>query len=222
MEHVLEVVTRETKGSRSSQKSRNEGNIPGVLYGKALENKHFLIEEQKLMEILRHHEKLVSLKIGKDKPVDALIHEVDYEPVSGKVLHLDLHQVKLDEKIEISVPVEMIGSDISPGVVKGGTVDLILHTVTVSCFPNVIPEQLVVDVSEMDIGDSKYVKDLDLIEGIEVVSDAEEVLITMNAPVDIEAETDIEESLKELEEEPTVLKQKEEPEEGESSEKEKE
>ncbi len=216
MEHVLEVKNRETTGTKASARVRADGEIPGVLYGKDNENTHFLISERTLQEVLRHHEKLVKVKVEKGKPIDALIHAIQYEPVSGDILHCDLHIIKLDEEIEVSVPLELFGAELAPGASSGGTVEMILHDVTVSCLPNKIPEQITIDASSMEIGDSKTVADIDAGEGVKILTDSEEIVVVVHEPVDIEAETDVEESLKALDEEPTVQKQKDDSAEGES------
>jgi large subunit ribosomal protein L25 len=210
MENVLTGYPREKLGTDASENLRKQEKIPAVLYGKGVENVHFYIEKAELQKALRLHEKLLNIKIGKKEAIPTLIQEIQYEPVGGDMLHIDFHVVKLDEAIEVDVSIETIGSELSPGIQEGGNLEIHLHEITVSCFPDRIPEKMTIDVSGMVIGDSKTVGDLEVIEGVEIISDSEEVILSITQPIDVEAETDIEESLQELEgAEPTVQKQKE-------------
>ena len=217
MENVFEVKPRETLGTKAAAKNRSNGDVPGVIYGKENTSTHFLISERMLQEGLRNHEKLVKIQVGKDKPLDALIHGIQYEPVSGDVLHCDLHIVKLDEQIEVSVSLELLGVEISPGAAAGGTVEMVLHELPVSYLPHNIPEQLTIDASKMEVGETKLVSDIETGEGITILTEADSIVAVVHEPVDLEAETDVEESLKGLEAEPTVLTQKEDTDENEGA-----
>lgn len=210
MEFILSGKLRDKVGSRHAVKSRKNGQIPAVLYGRAIENLHFSVNRRKLDELLRHHEKFLQIKIGDMKPVNVIIQDIQYDAISGEVLHLDVRSVKLDEKISADVSLKIIGSELAPGVQEGGNLEIIIHELTVSCFPDKIPESIEIDVSEMKMDETKTGKDIEPIEGVEVVIDADEILVHMVKAIDVEAETDIEQSLQEIEEsEPTVQKQKE-------------
>jgi len=210
MDTVLKGYERKETGTRASQKLRNEEKIPAVLYGKDTKNTNFYIEKQEVEKLLRRQERLLNLSIGKGDPVPTLIQDIQYEPIKGDMLHIDFLKVSLDEKIEVDVPVELRGSELSPGVQEGGNLETVLHEITVLCFPDRIPESLSLDVSGMGIGEVKTVSELEQVEEVEILTDAEEIVASVHEPVDVEAATDLEESLQEIEAgEPTVQKQKE-------------
>lgn len=210
METVLKGYKRDRRGTKACKKLRKEGKIPAVLYGKDIDTVHMSVDRMEIERLLRQQERLLSLSVGKDKAVPALVQDIQYEPIRGDILHLDFLMVNLDEKIEVDVAVELVGAELTPGVQEGGNLETVLHDVSVLCLPDQIPEALTLDVSKMNIGDTKTVADLELPEGIEVNTEADEIVAAVHEPVDVEAATDIEESLQEIETaEPTVQKQKE-------------
>ncbi len=210
MEEIIEVKSREKLGTRATIELRKAGSVPAVLYGKGIPSVHFSVDRKLAEEIMRHTEKLLKVKVGKAEAVPALIQDVQLNAISGEIIHFDALVVRLDEKVEMSVTVEIFGADVSPGIQEGGALEINVHEVMVSCFPDRIPEKLEIDASQMVIGDIKHVSDLVMPEGVELLGDLEENLILISEPVEIEAATDIEASLEELEgAEPTVQKQKE-------------
>ena len=115
----------------------------------------------------------------------ALIQEVQHHPVSGKVLHVDLHVVAMDELMTAEANVETVGEAI--GVTTGGGVmELILRTLDIECLPGDLPESIPVDVSAMQIGDSVHVRDLKLPKGVTVLNDEDLTVVSVAAPTVVE------------------------------------
>ena len=111
----------------------------------------------------------------------ALIQEVQHHPVSGKVLHVDLHAVAMDELLTAEATVETVGEP--AGVATGGGVmELILRTLEIECLPGDLPESITVDVSKLQIGESIHVRDLTLPKGVTVLNDADLPVVSVAAP----------------------------------------
>jgi len=210
MEVTLTAYPRGKTGSREARKLRRENKVPAVVYGGGGENVNVYVEKREAEKVVSHQERFLTLRIEGGDSFPALVQDVQYDPVSGDVLHLDFMRVQKDEKVEVEVPLELVGAELAPGVQEGGNLEILIHEVTVSCLPGSIPETLTLDASDMTIGDSKTVADIDPVEGVEILLDPGEVVAAVLEPVDVEAETDVEESLKEVEgPEPAVQKQKE-------------
>ncbi|MFH1709410.1 MAG: 50S ribosomal protein L25 [Planctomycetota bacterium] len=202
----LDAQKRGAVGSHASTAERTGGRVPGVLYGRGFANLHFTLDRRKLDDVLRHQAKLVQIAIAGVEPVHALIQDLQHDVITHAVLHIDARVVRLDEKIEVRVPVEPMGIEMTPGVAEGGSLELHLHELLVSCFPHEIPDRITIDVSDLKIGDVKRVSAAVVPAGVTIVTAGDEVLVSVVQPVDVAAETNVEASLKELEgAEPTVL-----------------
>jgi len=161
-EIVLNVEVREQTGTGGARVVRRSGLVPGVLYGG---DKDQVAIAMKLNEfrkalytgkLLGH---LVTLKHGKETQ-SVIAKAVDMHPVTDQPLHFDLYRVDAHQQIKIEVPVHFAHQEESPGLKRGGTLNVALHTVTVSCTADNIPEELVVDLTGLDIGSTIRVADL--------------------------------------------------------------
>ena len=161
-EIVLNVEVRERTGTGGARVSRREGLVPGVLYGGDKDPVAISVKMNEFRKalytgkLLGH---LVTLKYGSEtQPVIA--KAVDMHPVSDQPWHFDLYRVDAHQTIKIEVPVHFAHQDESPGLKRGGTLNVALHTVTVSCTADHIPEEIVVDLTGLDIGSTIRVGDL--------------------------------------------------------------
>jgi len=178
MADVLNVEKREQTGSTASRRLRLSGQIPAVLYGHGQDNQHLAIPRADVKLLLRHHGKMVELK-GAVKET-ALVSEMHWDPLGIEVLHLDLQRVDLNERVEVTVPVHIHGEPI--GTREGGIFLENNHQVEISCSAGNIPENVVMHVAELNVGENLTAGELDLPEGVELVTPKEVVICSIAAP----------------------------------------
>ena len=217
MEEVkIKVAIREDRGTSHAKAMRRQERIPAVVYGKGL-NLALAIDKKELKYLRQHHfsENVILNLVIADKKgaktVPTLLKDYQLDPLTDEVLHLDFIKVSMTEKIEVEVPVEIKGEP--KGVKEGGSLERVLWNIRVKCLPKDIPQNITIDVSELDIGDSIHVSDLTLPPGVEFVSEATEVVVTVAAPV---KEEEIVEAAEAPAEEPEVIKEKPKEKEGEA------
>ena len=178
MADVLHVEKREQTGSRASQRLRRSGQVPAVLYGHGQENQHLAIPQADVRLLLRHHGKMVELQ-GAVKET-ALVSEMHWDPLGIEVLHLDLQRVDLNERVEVTVPINIHGEPV--GTRQGGMFLENQHTVDISCPAGSIPESVTLQVAELAVGENLTASALELPDGVELVSPADLVLCNVAAP----------------------------------------
>jgi large subunit ribosomal protein L25 len=176
---LLEAKVRKGFGSKEARKARREGLIPAVLYGHKQETVSLAISHQEFDAIMRSGLRMIDLKVD-GKPQKALIKDVQYDAMGDEILHVDFARVSLTEKVTISVPILMVGH--AAGSAEGGVLDQVLKALEVRCLPTHIPESIKLVVTDLKIGDSIFVKNVPPIEGVEILSDPEAVVITVHAP----------------------------------------
>lgn len=179
----MEVTPRETTGSRVSRRLRKEGLVPGVLYGSG-KPRAFVVSDRELRRALggSHgtHAILDVVLEGQQTAHHAVLKDYQLHPVRSTLLHVDLHEVRLDRPIQTQVTVEAVGTP--EGVKLGGLLTQALREVAVEALPMAVPERLEVDVSELQIGDSVRVSDIVAPEDVTVLSDPDEVVASVSAP----------------------------------------
>jgi large subunit ribosomal protein L25 len=196
----LTVRSRDAVGKSAVRKMRADGLVPAVLYGKEVESTPLAIDEHVLSRFLYKHGQstLVSLVTdagGQGEEKLAIIKDIQYHPVTGRVSHLDFYGIQIGVPIEVEVPLNFTGKAV--GIAKGGLLQLVRRTLEIRCLPREIPEELTIDVSDLDIGDAIHVNDLEM-EGIEFVSPINFTIVTVQA-AKAEAEPEVEEVEEELE-----------------------
>lgn len=186
---TISARTREGTGKGAARSSRREGRIPGVLYGHGEESVSLSVdanELQKLVHSISIENTIVDLDIGKGEPYKVLIREVQRHPFRDEFIHIDFFHVAMDEKIQVEIPIVLIGTP--TGVKnKGGVMDHQLRELEVFCLPGNIPEKVEIDVSNLDIGDSIHVSDIQLPD-VEVLTDLDRSVVAVLAPTVIEVE----------------------------------
>jgi large subunit ribosomal protein L25 len=176
---VLTVEKRDGRGSRAADKLRKTGRIPAVVYGHKEATVAVSLSGEEVQTVLRHKVQIVDLKF--DGAVQkAQIREVQWDHLGKEVLHVDLKRVSVDERIEISVPVELRG--IAPGVTSGGVLDQPIHSLRIECLAVAVPESIRVNVMELQQGAAIYVRDLQLPPGVKALDDADAVVVHVTIP----------------------------------------
>jgi large subunit ribosomal protein L25 len=185
--NALVAEVRDATGKGVARKLRAAGRIPAVVYGKGVESKAISVDPGALQRVLQSGgagmNTLIELSVdGTTRTV--LVKELQRDPVRGRPLHTDFYLVDLDKKVEVSVPIHLVGRP--QGVELGGILDHPLREIELECLPLAIPESVDVDVSELDVGQSVHVRDLELPEGSSVRTDVNLAVASVIAPVVVE------------------------------------
>ncbi|MBI2884966.1 MAG: 50S ribosomal protein L25 [Candidatus Omnitrophica bacterium] len=198
---TLTVQPREALGTRVSRRSRLEGIVPGVVYGKKVKATAIAVVRKDLVQVLKlrtGEHGLVTLRLGAssskaeaaaewEKP--ALIKHVDHHPVTGDILHVDFQAILLTEQIRVKVPLALTG--VSIGVKQdSGILEHFLRELEVECLPTEIPEQVAHDISAMKLGDTIHVRDLAAPAGVRILTEADSVVASVMAPKEEKPETE--------------------------------
>ena len=181
-EIVLDVEVRESAGKGAARAVRVAGKVPGVLYGGPLGPVPIAVRSNAFRKalytgkLLGH---LVTLKHGEEtQPVTA--KDVQFHPVSEEPIHFDLYRVDEHQLVRIAVPLHFSHQDASPGIKRGGTLNIVRHEVEIMAPADQIPEELVADLTGLDIGDTVHIKDLVLPQGVKAAGhDSEFVIATI-------------------------------------------
>jgi large subunit ribosomal protein L25 len=183
----LEVQTRDARGSAEVRRMRKQGLIPGVIYGGGNDPAAICVAERTLRRALTGSGGLHAILDvvvqgdGNGGARPAILKDYQQDVITGRVTHIDLHQVRLDRPIQASVVVQLIGEP--AGVKEGGVLSQVSREITVEALPMEIPEHIDLDVSEMLVGDTLRLADVRPIEGVTFLDDPEEtVLASVSAP----------------------------------------
>jgi large subunit ribosomal protein L25 len=185
----LQVKDRESRGSRDSRRLRRNGLIPGVLYGAKTKAQPFCVEERELRRVLSGGGGLhVILDVeleGQKSTHPSVLKAYQQDPIKGRLLHVDLQEVRLDQPIQAVVSVTLVGE--AAGAKEGGVLSQVSRELIVEALPLEVPEHLDADVSALHIGDALRLADLPAIEGVTFLDDPEEtVLATVTMPTRVE------------------------------------
>jgi large subunit ribosomal protein L25 len=179
---ALKVALREPDGSRSARRLRRAGNVPGVVYGGGQDPVAFQVDARMLRNALAHAGAVLDLSIDGAGASPVVLKQLDRHPVSGLTMHLDLLRVRLDQAIQATVALELIGEEDAPGVKEGGVLEHVTRELTIEALPNDIPDSLKHDVSQMQIGDTLTLEALVAPTTIKLLDDPETVIATLTPP----------------------------------------
>jgi large subunit ribosomal protein L25 len=190
---ALPVAHREPSGSRGARRLRRGGNVPGIVYGGGEDPVLFQVEARTLRLALQHAGAVLELQVDGATGTPVVVKELVRHPVSGETVHLDLLRVRLDQAIQATVVLELIGAEDAPGIKDGGVLEHVTRELTVEALPTEIPDSLQHDVSGMSIGDTLTLGSVSAPEGVTLVDDPETVVAIVSAPrLQIEEEPGIE------------------------------
>jgi large subunit ribosomal protein L25 len=169
----IEVSERTDRGSAAAARMRREGRVPGVLYGLQRRNVPVTIVAADLERFLRSGSHLVELRM-QDQTRPAILREVQLDPLTDAVIHVDFVRVDKDHEVETEVPVVFRG--IARGTTEGGVFHAILGTLTVRARPRDLPREVVLDVTPLGVGDTLFVRDVPLPQGVTIMDAPEEAV----------------------------------------------
>jgi len=217
MERInLESQLREERGKQLMKRLRRGGFIPVIIYKDGKDSVSLKVSEKEFSAVIGTKagtNVIINLKIAdKQKAKTVMIKEMQRDPLKGSIMHVDFNEISLTETIKVHVKVEPKGDP--AGIKEGGTLERVVHEVEVECLPTAIPEKIEVDVTNMNINDTIFVKDLAAPAGIKILQDAELIVMSLKPPhVEVPAE---EVPGEEVSTEPELIKKKKELEEEEA------
>ena len=190
----LTIIERTKFGSKESKNGRKAGLIPAVLYYAGEKNIHLSIDNSVLFRAIQSSQRIYQIEQNKEKQY-VIIKDIQYHPVTDEIIHVDLMRVRRSEKMTISVPIVLKGNPI--GVREGGVLSQSLNQVEISCFPTDVPDNIELDIEDLELNAAKNIGDLNIsIEDVEIVSDSNLNIVSITPPasevkeVEEENETD--------------------------------
>jgi large subunit ribosomal protein L25 len=168
------------------KKLRASGRVPATIYGRQAKPQNLEVNSKEFADLLNHsvsENLLVDLSVENDARSKrlALVQEIQHHPLDGKVLHVDFHEVAENEKVTVQVPVETTGEPVGVKT-GGGTLEHILFKVKVRCLPKDLPEQIVLDVTALEIGKSIHLGEIKAPAGVEIIGDKHLTVVAVAAP----------------------------------------
>jgi large subunit ribosomal protein L25 len=189
----LAVEDRPEQGSRPVRRLRKAGFVPGIVYGGG-ECRPFKVNAHDLRGALHATSAVIDLKIGSDTIIPVMVKAQQLHPVRSDVLHLDLIQVNLREKVHAPVLIELTGGDEAPGVKGGGVLEQVARELNVEALPTDIPDHIVIDVSHLEAAATMHLSEVAVPEGVTFLDDPDETIIaTITIPTEEPEEPEIEE-----------------------------
>lgn len=204
----LQANKRGVKPQSVIRKIRQSGKVPAVIYGKGTENLTIAVDEIEMRKILRDEGNYAVLKLNvdEDQSYQVMVYDVQRDPIKGSLTHIDFKTIRMDEMVQSEVNVEVTGEP--AGEEEGGVLQHTLRALEIRSLPGERPDVITCDVSDLNIGDSITVGDLNIPEGVEVVNDPQDIVATVVPPAQEEPETEDEPAT-----EPELVDEKEEDEE---------
>ena len=178
--YKLDVSNRTELRSKGARAMRRKGLIPGVLYYSGEENVNISIEKSVLFHAMQSGQRI--FEIDQDGASQyTMIKQLQYHPVTDEIMHVDLMRVRRSEKITISVPLMLIGESV--GVKEGGVLSQSLNQIEISCFPTDVPEQLELNIEDLELNSAKSVGDLELgLEDVDIITDPSVNIVSITPP----------------------------------------
>jgi large subunit ribosomal protein L25 len=188
---TLPAETRERAGKGASRALRREGRVPAVVYGGNEEPLSIHVEEKELRRQLgtgHFFNSVVEVEVGGNK-LRTLPKDVAFHPVTERPLHVDFLRVSKNAKVHVNVPVVFANEEASPGLKKGGVLNIVKHELDLVCEADKIPDDIIIDVTGLEIGDSIHISHVKLPKGVESgITDRDFTIATIVAPSSLKSE----------------------------------
>lgn len=183
MSLVIKAERRKVLGKNACYRLRCQGLIPAILYGPGVDNIPLVLNKKDIISILKSEtgERTIFQIALDGEEKNVMIKDLQVNPVTDEILHVDLFQIAMDRPIRVAVPISLQGEAIGVKT-QGGLVDFITRELEIECLPHLIPEQIVVDISGLHVHQAIKVADLPPKPGIKIVDDPETVIVTIGLP----------------------------------------
>jgi large subunit ribosomal protein L25 len=191
----LVVEDRPERGSRPVRRLRRTGFVPGIVYGGGSgEPRPFKVDARELRHAMHGGSAVIDLKVGGGSAIPVMVKDQQLHPVRSDLMHVDLIQVNLREKVHAPVIVELVNADEAPGVKGGGVLEQVTRELNVEALPTDIPENITVDVSHLEAAATMHLAEVTAPEGVTFLDDPDETIIaTITIPAEEPEEPDVEE-----------------------------
>jgi large subunit ribosomal protein L25 len=202
--------SRSEFGSGASRRLRRHGEVPGIVYGGSSDNVAVTVSPKDLLRLLRSHSgrnTILNLEIDGAGSDNVILRDWQVDPVNEDFLHADFQRIAMDQKLTVTVPLRFVGTPIGVKA-EGGLLDAVVREIEVECFPADIPDEIEFDVSELHMNDSVRIGDLKVSDRVEILEDADQVVVHVVAIREEEPEEEVAEELEEgapTPEEPEVV-----------------
>lgn len=172
---LLKAEVREHTGSKTVRKIRKQGRIPAIMYGHKEEPVAISLDGHNFIEGLHHGHRLIDVQIGKKKE-KTIVKELQYDHLGKNIIHADLMRVDVSELVKVTVPIELKGT--AAGTHEGGIIEEHTDHLEIACKATDIPESIVVSVKDIHVGDALHAGNVELPDGITLVSSPDILLVT--------------------------------------------
>jgi large subunit ribosomal protein L25 len=189
---TLSLTARQPEGSRSARRLRREGLVPGVIYGGDAEPTHFAVDARILRNTLAHSGAILEVALDGAKGSPVLVKHVQRHPVRGEAMHVDFLRVRMDQAIQTTVVLDLVGAESALGVVEGGVLTQETRELNVEALPGDIPDTIRHDVSGMEMNATLTLESVTAPEGVTLLDDPETVVASITPPTAEPAEEEIE------------------------------
>lgn len=188
---AFRMELRDNLGGGASRALRRASMTPGVIYGAGKENTHVSVDPRDIMTGLNtvgFYARLYELNVGKTKE-RVLVRDVQMHPVTDRPLHIDFLRVSKGAKIHVNIPVHFINEDTCPAIKQGGMLNIVLHSLEVTCSVEAIPEEIVIDLAGLDMGESIHTEGLKIPNNATITHPERDITIaTLVAPSSVKSE----------------------------------
>jgi large subunit ribosomal protein L25 len=180
-QRVLSIEIRENVGKGVCRRLRNKGLVPAIVYGKGIDSVAVTVEKKELMAAIAGEgglNHLLTLKGGGSlNGALVIVADLSRDCLKREPVHVDLHRIKMEEKIKVKVPVSLTG--IASGVKEGGLLDFLMHSIDVECLPAEIPEHITVDITNLGIGASLHISDIQVPAGLKIIGEPKATVVNI-------------------------------------------
>jgi len=187
---LLKAEVREQLGSKKAAELRRRGRIPAIVYGHKKEPVAISLDAHNLVEGLLHGHRVVDVQFGK-KPQKMIVKDLQYDHLGKDIIHVDLMRVDITEMVKVDVPIELKGD--ASGTRQGGIVEEHTDHLEVECKVTDIPDAIVVSVKQLEVGDSLYARDIELSDGLKLISSPETLIVSCSLVAAAKSTEEIEE-----------------------------
>jgi large subunit ribosomal protein L25 len=168
-------------GTKFARRLRAQGRIPAIIYGHKQAPTPISMTRESVWEMIKKQTHLAELEMDGGGPETVLVREIQWDHLGKEIIHLDFARVSAGEAIETEVRIDLRGT--APGTTEGGILEQLIHSIEVTCRADAIPDNIKVDISELQIGGAIHVKELKLPEGVTVKSDPESLVVHVTTKV---------------------------------------